>query len=184
MFTVETMLTCALIVLGRVIDVTLGTVRTIMVVRGYRRWACVLGFFEVLVWIFVVTRVIHGLAENPLFAVSYALGFAAGNFVGITLDNRLGFGQQVVQVFSRRGGELATEMRTKGVRMTCFQGAGRDGPTSMLMIVADRGLIPGLIKEARRLDPECYYSVEDVRTSASSGTGHVASGWREIMKKK
>lgn len=179
----ETLLVCALIIVGRVADVSLGTVRTIMVVRGLRRWACVLGFFEVLIWIFVVGRVITGLAENPLFAVSYALGFALGNVAGITLDRRLGFGQQVVQVFTRQGDALAAELRAKGVRLTAFQGMGRDGPRHMLMIVAARGTVAGLLGEVRRLDPECYYSVEDVRASAAAA-GHVVSGWRTIAKKK
>jgi uncharacterized protein YebE (UPF0316 family) len=179
----DTLLLCLLIVVGRIADVTLGTIRTIMVVRGRRRWACLLGFFEVLIWIFVIGRVVQGLGENPLYAFSYALGFAAGNFVGITLDNRLALGKQVIQFFSRSGGQLAAELRARGVRLTSFEGQGRDGPTSMLMVIVDRGSVPELLAQAGRIDPHCYWSVEDVRRSGAAA-GHMATGWRAFLKKK
>jgi uncharacterized protein YebE (UPF0316 family) len=179
----EMLLVCLLIVGGRIVDVTLGTVRTIMVVRGYRTWACILGFFEVLVWIFIVTRVIHGLRDNLFYGISYALGFAAGNFLGVSLDNYLALGKQAIQVFTRKGPSLAAELRAAGVRLTSFEGLGRDGPTTMLMIVTERNAIAGLAREVRRLDPDCYYTVEDVRGSAAA-SGYTASGWRMIMKKK
>ena len=46
--------TCALIVCGRICDVTLDTVRTVAVIRGRKHLAVLVGFFEVLIWIFVV----------------------------------------------------------------------------------------------------------------------------------
>ena len=80
--------TCILIFAARIVDVSLGTIRTICVVNGRRHVALVLGFFEILVWIFAVSKVIGDL-QHPVLAVAYALGFATGNFVGITIEKRL-----------------------------------------------------------------------------------------------
>ena len=68
-------LTCLLIVAARITDVSLGTIRTINVVQGRRTLALVLGFFEVLIWVFVVSRVINEIRQ-PAYALAYALGFA------------------------------------------------------------------------------------------------------------
>lgn len=45
-----------LIVLARIIDVTLGTLRIIFVSRGDRTIAPILGFFETLIWIVVISQ--------------------------------------------------------------------------------------------------------------------------------
>ncbi|HOW73854.1 MAG TPA: DUF5698 domain-containing protein [Phycisphaerae bacterium] len=184
MLDLHTLGVCLLIVLGRIADVTLGTIRTIMVVRGYRSWASVLGFFEIIIWIFVVAGVIQGLSENLFYGVSYALGFAAGNYVGVTLDNKLALGKQVVQVFSRQGKPLAAALRGQGVPLTTFEGAGRDGSTTMLMVVTERMAVAKLLQEVRKLDPDCYYTVEDVHSTAAARAHGSTTGWRTILKRQ
>lgn len=176
-------LTCLLIVCGRIADVSLGTLRTIFVVRGHRVWACVLGFFEVLIWIFVVARVIEGINENGWYIASYALGFSLGNYLGITIERWLAYGTQILQVFTKNGDEIAAALRAEGYRLTQFMGQGREGPRAMLMIVAKRQGLPKLIARVSALDPKCYYTVEDIRMS-STRESLGAGGWLGAWKKK
>ena len=177
--------TCLLIIVGRIADVGLGTVRTIFVVQGRRATACVLGFFEVLIWISVVARVIGGLHENLVLAVTYAFGFAIGNYVGITAERWLAFGKQVLVVISRQGGEIAEMLRQQGIRLTEFPGEGRDGPTRALVVVVDRRESPRLIAQAQDLDRDCFYVLEDIRLTSAMAAGlHQPTGWRAILKKK
>ncbi len=96
------LVTCLGIIIARILDVSLGTIRTVFVVKGRRGISWVLGFFEVLIWILVVSKVIGNLSE-PLYAVSYAFGFATGNYVGITLEKWIAHGDQVVRVFTQEG---------------------------------------------------------------------------------
>jgi len=81
-------LTCGLIVVGRIVDVSLGTLRTVMVVTGRRGMAFILGFCEVLIWITVVGQLIANL-DHWTYYPAYALGFALGCFVGMTIERRL-----------------------------------------------------------------------------------------------
>ena len=76
----------------RVIDVTMGTFRTLSVVQGHVKLSVVLGFLEVFIWIFAISQVITRIGEHPLLAFAFAGGFAAGNAVGITLERRIGLG--------------------------------------------------------------------------------------------
>jgi uncharacterized protein YebE (UPF0316 family) len=178
------LLTCLLIVAARIMDVSLGTIRTINVVQGRRALALVLGFFEVLIWLLVVSRVISQI-QVPAYAIAYALGFALGNFVGMTIESRLALGRQVVRIFSRQGTEMAAAMREAGLRVTQFEGWGRDGPVQELFIEIGRRHAANVIEQARALDPRCFYMIDDIRLVSSP---HAPAGdqmrWTAIVKKK
>jgi len=181
---VTVLLTCGLIVLARIADVSIGTILTINVVQGRRSLALVLGFFEVLIWVFVVSRVISEIRQ-PAYALAYALGFALGNWVGMTIEARLAMGRQVVRIFSRQGPELAVALREAGLRVTQFDGYGRDGPVQQLFIEVERRSASNVITQARGLDPACYYMVDDVRFASSQMVqASQPTGWRAVFKKK
>ncbi len=162
----EIALTCLGIVLARIADVALGTVRTIFVFQG-RKWSSfLLGFFEVLIWVVVVSRVIATVPENPWYAVAYAGGFALGNFVGIAIEGRIAFGRQVLRIFTREGDRMADHFRDHGHRVTIIDGRGRDGPVQILFVEVARRQTLGTLKVARELDPRCYYVVDDIRSAS------------------
>ncbi|HYE02930.1 MAG TPA: DUF2179 domain-containing protein [Phycisphaerales bacterium] len=163
-------LACLFIFLARICDVSLGTLRTVAVINGRRGVAWVLGFFEVLLWVLVVSQVIRMVdPQHWYYAVAYALGFASGNFVGITIERRIAHGEQVVRVFTRRGMELARHLREDGYGVTEFDGRGKDGPVGMLFIETRRRRVSRLLARARELDPGCFYIVDDVRIRSVAG---------------
>ena len=95
------------------------------------------------------------------------MGFAAGNYVGLTVERWAAMGHQVVRVFSRQGQQIAEHLRASGFRVTLFEGHGRDGPVHSLYTETERRKVPELINEARRIDPSCYYVVDDIRAASS-----------------
>ncbi|HMU40914.1 MAG TPA: DUF2179 domain-containing protein [Pseudomonadota bacterium] len=161
------LLSCLVVFLARVSDVSLGTLRVVMVTQGRRGRAALLGFLEVLIWVFAVSKVLGNL-QKPMFAVAYAAGFACGNYVGLTLERWAAMGKQAVRVFSRRGEELADRLRQQGFRVTVFHGMGRDGPVHMLYAETERRKMPCILSDARRIDPQCFYVVDDVRIASSA----------------
>jgi uncharacterized protein YebE (UPF0316 family) len=176
----------ALIFAFRIVDVSLGTIRTISLIHGRIATAVVLGFFEVLVWITVVAQVIGGVGENPVLLVAYAAGFAAGNGVGIVIERRLAIGMQMLQMISPGQGEaIAAAIRERGQAVTVFTGEGRDGPVKMLLTTCRRRTVPMLIGAARRIDPDVFYVVEpvsDLRRNVRLATR--PTGWRSVGKGK
>ncbi len=178
-------LNCLLIVLARIADVSLGTLRTVSVIYGRRGLAFALGFVEVLIWIFVVSRVIGLAQEKPVYAVFYALGFATGNFIGITIEHLFAMGEQVVRVFTRQGHLMADTLRDEGFGVTEFDGRGRDGPVGLLFIQAPRKRVGELVERAREIDPTCYYVIDDVRHSSTASLhSQSPSLWRSIVVRR
>ena len=171
------LLTCLLIAFARVTDITLDTVRTVAIVQGRRRFAAVLGFFEALVYIVAVGKVLQNFG-HPAYAVAYAAGFAAGTYLGIALDQRLALGEQLVAVFTRKGDVMAATLRSLGYRATEFQGRGRDGEVTVLYIEVPRRHARRLVDDARRVDAGCFYLVHDVRHARKTAGPDVTAAVR------
>lgn len=178
---------CLLIVLARVADVSLGTLRTVAVIYGRKYTAWFLGFFEVLIWISVVARVLPLASQSPVYAIFYAAGFATGNFFGILIEQHVAFGERAVRIFTRLGPELSDALRDEGYGVTEFDGRGRDGPVALLYIQTKRKRVRDLLHRARQIDPACFYTVEDVR---KAGTASLEAGtqspslWRGIVTRR
>ena len=159
-------LNCIIIILARICDVSLGTLRTVAIVHGRRGLALTFGFFEVLVWAMVVSRII-GTLQDPVYAIAYAAGFAAGNYVGLLIESRIGWGEQIARIFTREG-DLEKKLRDAGYRVTTFEGRGLEGPVLELFIQETRRNIPLLLEKARQFDPSCFFLVGNVSYTSRS----------------
>lgn len=161
----STLLMPLAICLARILDVSLGTLRTVAVVRGRMLAASLLGFCEVSIWVIAASKVITSLT-NPLNVIGYAGGFALGNAVGIAIERRLALGELVLRVISRgRGPELAAALREHGFRVTEFDGRGRDGAVTMLYLKVERIDAPAIERLVLDKDPDAFVAVEDLRSS-------------------
>jgi len=102
-----TVLGVVLVFFMRVIDVSINTVRIVVMMRGQIRLAAVLGFFESLSWITAASLVFANLG-NPVRAVAFAAGFAAGVLVGGFVERRLAMGTAFVRVVAPLDTEQVT----------------------------------------------------------------------------
>ena len=112
---------------ARVLDVSLGTLRIIFIARGRRKLAPLLGFFEVLIWIVVVSQVIQNL-HSPLAFIAYAAGFATGNYVGMRIEDKLAIGTLVVRVIvPQEASQLMAQLHDAGYGVTSIDARGSTG---------------------------------------------------------
>lgn len=103
-----------LIFLIRIVDVSLSTFRMLLVVRGSRVVAPLIGFFDILLWLLAAGAAIRNLS-SPAHVLGYAAGFAAGTAVGMWLEGKLALGICTVRAISREPQRaLATELRERG----------------------------------------------------------------------
>lgn len=171
----------------RIVDVSIGTLRTIFVVQGRLKASVFLGFVEVLIWITAISQIIVAVKDNPVVILGWALGFAAGNALGMLIERKLALGKVMIQLISPKAGpKIAEGLRCAGRRLTTFSGEGLHGPVTMILAICDRKELPRILAAARQEDPEVFYAVEPVR-EASAGLGRPlphATGWRAVFKKK
>jgi uncharacterized protein YebE (UPF0316 family) len=160
----------------RIVDVSLATTRMLLAMRNARLLVPVIGFFEVLVWIFAVGAAVQHL-DSVWHVAGYAGGFATGNVVGLWLEERLALGLASIQIFSRHGGvELAEGLREEGFGATEFTGQGRDGPVEVVLTVVRRRHIRHVMAHVDRWDPDAFVSVEEPRA--------IRRGWMFPLRRK
>ena len=149
-----------LIFVARIGDVSLGTIRMIFVVAGWRWRAAGLGFFEVLIWALAVGGLIH-FVTHPVALLSYAGGFATGNLVGMAIEQRLALGIRLVRVFNRDlSRNLSKELRSHNYRVTQVDGEGRDGPVEVVFAVVKRKSLPGFLSLIEKIAPNAIVTIE------------------------
>jgi uncharacterized protein YebE (UPF0316 family) len=173
-----------LIFLLRVADVSLGTMRTIVVVNGRVALSVALGFVEVLIWIIAVSQVILRLRESPVLVVAYAGGFAAGNAVGIIIERQLALGQCVVRMISNEGERVASALSSIGSVRGVFR-SEMDAPSARLVFATlARSDLPEAVRRAKAVDPDVFCVVD--RFSQTNGRSPLprATGWRAALKMK
>ncbi|NBC10980.1 MAG: DUF2179 domain-containing protein [Planctomycetes bacterium] len=174
------------IVVARIADVSLGTMRTIAVVRGYRALAVTLGFWEVIIWALVVSGVL--VSPSLLKIVAYAAGFALGNAVGMWIEGRIALGQRMVMIISRaRQQSVAFALRLAGYVVTEVPAKGHKGNVALCLTVVSRRKVPLVEEIARGVDEKAFVTVQEASSVLVRKTmplTHQPTGWRAVFKKK
>lgn len=156
-----------IVFLARVTDVSLGTLRIIFTSRGRRNIAPVLGFVEVFIWIVVVSQVVKNVHSLPAY-LGYAAGFAVGTYVGMKIEERLALGTLVIRIILSQGGEdLAQRLRSAGYGVTVVNGMGAEGGVKLLYTVIQRKNLDEITNVIKSINPNAFYSVEELRTVES-----------------
>lgn len=157
---------CIKIFCARIVDVSIGTVRTMLVVKGKTLIAAIAAFIEVLIW-FVVAREALNTDMNSIFIpIAYAGGYATGTFLGSILANKFIDGVVGVQVIiSRQNGEIIEELRTAGyaVSVIPLEDAKDDDNRHMLFIQINKKKLKGLTRLINKFDKDAFIVINDTK---------------------
>ena len=159
----QALLTAGLIFLLRVCDMSLDTLRVLVVLRGRKAIAWGLGFFQALIFVLAISSVLKDL-DNILNVVGYAAGFATGNVLGLWIEGKLAIGHIQLSIVSPRlGSAIAERLRNEGYAITEIPARGKDGTVTMLSCSVLRRNVNRVHKITREVDPEAFITAEDVR---------------------
>ena len=150
---------------ARIADVSMGTLRMILLVKGQRKIAAVLGFFEVMIYLIVLGKVV-GNIDKPFLIIVYCLGYASGNYVGSKLEEKLSIGRLLVQIIVKEiKCGIVDALRDAGFGVTIFEGEGMDGNSYMLNVITERKKVRQLKDIISKLDCGAFLTTMDVRSS-------------------
>lgn len=141
---------------ARIIDVSLGTIRMILVIRGDRLPAAVIGFFEILVYTVALGMVVGSL-DDPIKLIVFCSGFALGILVGSLIEERLALGFRGIQVIiDREQCHIIDELREEGFPVTCWEASGKAGPKTVLNMVVKRNMANMVAEHIYEKDPSAF----------------------------
>jgi uncharacterized protein YebE (UPF0316 family) len=152
-----------LIFLLRVSDMTLDTLRVLVVMRGRKAIAWVLGFFQAAIFVLAISSVLKDV-NNIVYVFGYAAGFATGNVIGMLIEERLAIGHTHLRIVSsRRGSAIADQLREAGYAVTEVAGRGKDGMVTVLNCSVLRKNVDRVRKLINSVDADAFITAEDVR---------------------
>jgi len=161
-----------LIFIARVADVTLSTIRTLMVVQGRKTQAAFIGFFEVIIYVVALGKVVDSL-NNPFNLLAYGLGFACGNYVGIMVENKIALGNLGAQIILKTADndDFISLLRENGFGVTVMKGQGKEGTREVLSVALNRKDLSKLQNIVYEYESTAFISVNSI-TPVSGGYFH------------
>lgn len=153
-----------LIFISRIADVSLDTLRIVFITKGNKLIAPILGFFQVLIWLIAITRIMKDL-DNISYYLAYAAGFAAGNYVGLLLEEKFALGIQMIRIVTLKdASQLISKLYENGLNSTSIEAEGNQGKVHVIFLIVQRRMISNIVTLTKEYCPNAFYSIEDIRS--------------------
>ena len=153
-------LLCLKIFFTRILDVSLGTFRTIVLIKGKNLLAGFIGFFEVFVWFVIVQEALNTPHSSIWIAIFYSLGFAAGTIIGAYITNYFIRTPITLQIITTSE-EMADYLRNKGYGVSVLNVRGKDGIKNMLILETTDKHYKELMSLIRLVDEKAFVVVDE-----------------------
>ena len=162
----ELLMLCLKVFCVRIIDVSMGTFRTIVTVKGKKLLASMIGFIEVFIWFVIVKEALNTESTSLFIALAYAGGYATGTFLGSTLSEKFikgNFGVQVIT--SKKDDELVALLKKSGfgVSVIDVRSEKEQNEKYMLFIEIDKVKFDDLKKLIKKYDPNAFIVVNETK---------------------
>ncbi len=153
------------ILFGKIIEVSISTIRVVLITRGERKVGTVLAFIEIVLWVAIVSGVLTNISEDPLKAFVYALGFAIGTYVGSVIEGKIGMGTSQIQIIVKdeHGDSVAAFLREQGCGVTTVEAQGKTSARKILYAIVPRRNIRHIIKKTMEFQSDSVISVIDTK---------------------
>lgn len=163
----QEIITMILIFFARITDVSLGTMRIILISRGYRYVAPLIGFVEILIWLMAITEVMKNLNSMTSYLI-FAAGFATGNYVGMLIESKIAIGYQSIRIITtEKMMLLPMVLRDQGFGVTTVKAQGAKGEVMIIFTVVPRRKTSEVLETVLTLEPKAFVSIEDVKSRYS-----------------
>lgn len=165
-------LVCLLVVVGRIVDMSLSTMRTVFTVKGKPHVAAPIGFIEAFFWFVVVKAALDYAIQNQitdtlLLAVAYSLGFALGTFLGGFVSKKFVKSTIHVQiVLSKKDDSVINALKEHqfGQTIITAKGAKKNEETYMVFVETDSKKLDELKSIIDEKDPKAFVSVSESKS--------------------
>lgn len=142
---------CLIVCAAKIVEITIQSLKTCMMVKGQRLKAAGLGFLECTIWGLVISTIIGTLGDNILLLLFYCVGYATGLFLGSTIEGKIALGTSNLELIANdESTEKITEyLKERGKGFTVFEGHGSHDKMNMIFIVLPRKEASKTVKEIR-----------------------------------
>jgi uncharacterized protein YebE (UPF0316 family) len=161
---------CFIVCAAKIIEITIQSLKTCMMVKGQRLKAAGLGFLECTIWGLVISTIIGTLGDNLFLLAFYCMGYATGLFLGSTLESKIALGTSSLQLIANDENteKIVGYLQENSRGYTLFEGQGSTDKMTMILIVLPRREALPTLKKIRNI---CHNNVFVVASEVSKYAG-------------
>jgi len=162
---VEQLLIYGFILVFKTIEVSMATLRIVLITKDERLKGAIIGFFEVMIWVILVSTVLTNITQDPIKVVIYALGFAIGNYSGSKIENFIAIGTSNIEaiVLKEHGKQLSRDLRAHGFAVTAVNAYGMNSEREILYIHLPRKKVREAVALIKSLQTNVVITINDIK---------------------
>lgn len=158
---------CIKIFLARIVDVSLGTIRTVLVVKSKKITPAIIAFFEVFIWFVVAREALNTDIDSILIPIFYSAGYAAGTFIGGYISNNFVDGLIGVQFITKEksSSKLIKEIRDSGFGLSVLdlKNPQDNEKKDMIIVQLNKRRLKELTHIIRKNDPDAFVIINETK---------------------
>lgn len=164
---------CFIVCAAKIVEITIQSLKTCMMVKGQRLKAAGLGFVECTIWGLVISTIISTLGDNLFLLLFYCIGYATGLFLGSTIENKIALGTSNLQLIANDESteKIEVYLKEQGRGYTVFDGHGSKDKMNMIFIVLPRKEAPKMLNQIRRVCENKVFVVASEVSKYAGGYG-------------
>ena len=164
---------CIIICLAKIVEISIQSLKTCMMVKGQRLKAAGLGFLECTIWGLVISTMITTLGDNLLLLLFYCIGYASGLFIGSSIEGKIALGTSSLELIANDGHTemIVALLKERGMGFTVFEGHGSKDKMNMILIVLPRREMAKMLKEIRQMCDNKVFVVASEVSKYAGGYG-------------
>lgn len=161
---------CFIVCAAKIIEISIQSLKTCMMVKGQRIKAAGLGFIECAIWGLAISTIIGTLGDNIFLLLFYCIGYALGLFIGSTIESKIALGTSNLQLIANNESteKIIGYLKKNNKGYTVFEGHGSVDKMNMILIVLPRREMPRVLRDIRN---ECENKVFVVASDVSKYAG-------------
>ncbi len=168
-------LVCFIVCAAKIVEITIQSLKTCMMVKGQRLKAAGLGFLECTIWGLVISTIIGTLGDNLFLLLFYCVGYATGLFLGSTIESKIALGTSSLELIAGTESteKIVSYLKENGRGYTVFEGRGSVDAMQMIFIVLPRRETPKVLRDIRRVTDGKVFVVASEVSKYAGGYGMV-----------
>ena len=161
----------SLIFFSRILDVSMSTVRIMLIVNEKRGWAAFLSFFEILIWLVAISQILQNL-NNIMCYIGFAGGFSLGTYIGMIIEKKLSIGTILIRVITVRkdASNLIESFKKQNYKFTSVEAEGTYGKVNVVYTIAERKNTQNIIELIKQFNPNAFYTIEKINYATIPGS--------------
>lgn len=160
------------------------TMRTILVVKGMKKQALMIGMVEGMIYVFAIGLVFSDLS-NYMNMIAYATGFGIGVYLGGTLEEKLAIGYVTIEAnIPKYNLQLVEKLRKFGFSVSVSEAKGMHSVRFLLHCTARRDREKEFYEIVNEFEPQAFVASYEPRNFKGGYITKTMKKRRDLFIKK